>query len=677
MSVSYAARLLHAVRGGCALIVGVPALAVVSTAGAAYAGGPAPFLTTDGPHLVTVDYGFTGEEQSFRVPSGVTEITVSATGGAGGDAGVPGDTDTPVNSGGRAATVTGSLAVTPGDLFLVRVGGDGGNSAAFGAGGWNGGGTGTSMSVASGGGGGGATDLRTCAADTNGCDPLGSRLLVAGGGGGAGAAESSICPAVPGGDAGAPGTPCTYGPRGTATGGQPGSDVAGGAGGTYDDDFNAVSNGLPGALGVGGSSLNPSGKTAYRGAGGGGGGLYGGGAGGAGIYYSASGGGGSSLVPADGEVAVAANGADAGLSISYDVGPVGDVSVDVAAPILVATGVDSTVVTATAATADEVGVSGLDVSFESTDPGQSFGTVTDNGDGTYSVPLAGSTTSGSATVTATAAGSTSAEDVVGTASVETEGYTVVVEPMSEHLLATGVATRTVTAIAQSASGAPVPGLAVTFASTDTGQTFGPVTAHGDGSYTATLTGSTTAGAATISVAVIGAGAPTLVPATLHSDAYLKPTITARASSSAPVRSGWFRTPVTVTFACGGSLPLTKPCPTPVVLSSNGRDQVVTRTVTDSLGSTASVTSPAVSIDATAPGVSVAGARNGATYKSVRKLVCKGKDALSGVASCKVTTTKQKSKKRTVVRWKATASDRAGNTTTTKGQYAVKKAPKRR
>jgi len=104
--------------------------------------------------------------------------------------------------------------------------------------------------------------------------------------------------------------------------------------------------------------------------------------------------------------------------------------------------------------------------------------------------------------------------------------------------------------------------------------------------------------------------------------------------------------------------------------------VVTRTVTDNLGSAASVTSTAVNIDATLPRVSVTGARNRATYKSVRKLACKGTDALSGIASCKVTVTKKRSKRRTVVRWTATAVDRAGNQASSKGLYKVKKKVKK-
>jgi hypothetical protein len=342
---------------------------------------------------------------------------------------------------------------------------------------------------------------------------------------------------------------------------------------------------------------------------------------------------------------------------------------------LVATGLDAVAVTATAKSASGELLPGLDVSFGSSDPGQSFGAVTDAGGGTYSTTLSGSTEVGSATVTAAVSGA-GEPTLVGT-SVATEGYTVTVSPIDEPILGTGAATLTVTALARSASRVPMPGLTVSFVSTDPGQSFGAATDNGDGTYSAKLTGSTTPGIAEIRAVVTGAGAPTTPPVELVTDRYDKPSITAAISSSSPARSGWFRTPVTVTFACAGTLPLTAACPGPVVLGADGRDQVVTRTVTDSLGSTTSVTSSAVSIDGTSPRVSVTGARNGATYKKPRKLVCKGTDALSGVASCKVTTTKKKSKKRTVVRWQATAVDRAGNTATSKGQYSIKKKVKKK
>jgi adhesin/invasin len=346
---------------------------------------------------------------------------------------------------------------------------------------------------------------------------------------------------------------------------------------------------------------------------------------------------------------------------------------------LVATGLDSVPVSATAESASGELLPGLDVSFGSSDAGQSFGAVTDEGDGTYSTILSGSTTVGSATVTAAVTGA--GEPTLVGASVTTEGYSVTVSPIDEPILGTGAATLTVTALARSASRVPMPGLKVSFVRTDPGQSFGAVTDNEDGTYSAKLTGSTTPGISGIRAVVTGAGTPTTPEIELVTDRYDKPSIAAAISSSAPARNGWFRTPVTVAFACAGTLPLAAACPAPVVLGTDGRDQMVTRTVTDSLGSSASVTSAAVSIDATAPGVSVTGARNGATYKKPRKLVCKGTDALSGVASCKVTTTKKKSKKRTVVRWQATAVDRAGNTATSKGQYAVKKKvtkkPKRR
>jgi adhesin/invasin len=340
---------------------------------------------------------------------------------------------------------------------------------------------------------------------------------------------------------------------------------------------------------------------------------------------------------------------------------------------LVGTGLDSVTVTASAESASGELLAGLDVSFDSSDSGQSFGDVTDAGAGTYSATLSGSITVGSATVTAAVTGAGD-PTLVGT-DVTTEGYSVTIRPIDEPILGTGAAKVTVTALARSASRAPMPGLKVSFVSSDPGQTFGAVTDHEDGTYSATLTGSATPGVAGIRAVVTGAGKPSTPEIELVTNRYDRPSITASLSSSPA--GGWSRTPVTVTFACAGTLPLTAACPAPVVLGSDGRDQVVTRTVTDSLGSSSSVTSAPVSIDATAPGVSVKGARNRATYKSPRKLVCKGTDGLSGIASCKVTTTKQKSKKRTVVRWTATAVDRAGNTATSKGQYKVKKKVKKK
>jgi virginiamycin B lyase len=66
-----------------------------------------------------------------------------------------------------------------------------------------------------------------------------------------------------------------------------------------------------------------------------------------------------------------------------------------------ADGVSTATVTATLTDTTGNGVVGDWIGFSSTDPGQSFGPVSDNGDGTYTATLTASTTVGTATITAT------------------------------------------------------------------------------------------------------------------------------------------------------------------------------------------------------------------------------------------------------------------------------------
>jgi spore coat protein CotH len=91
---------------------------------------------------------------------------------------------------------------------------------------------------------------------------------------------------------------------------------------------------------------------------------------------------------------------------------------------------------------------------------------------------------------------------------------VTVALQSSTITADGTSTTTATATVTDAAGDPVPGEAVAFASSDPGQTIGPVTAAGDGTYAATITASTVPGSATItatdsSVTVPIAGTATL------------------------------------------------------------------------------------------------------------------------------------------------------------------------
>lgn len=235
---------------------------------------------------VSQTFSLTGAEESFTVPAGVTSIEVTAIGGHGANLSSA--------SPGRAATVTGTITVTPGSLLFIRVGGNGsGTAPAF-----NGGGDGGNGAAR----GGGGSDVRTISGnDTAG---LNSRLIVAGGGGGSGAFDA------PGGNAGSDGSGsaalgCEGGEAGTATeGGNPGDGFAGSAG----------------VLGFGGAgSSNTSGQLG----GGGGGGLYGGGGGGATDAggCGGGGGGGSSLVPTGGSFALAPSGSTPSVTLTYDAAP--------------------------------------------------------------------------------------------------------------------------------------------------------------------------------------------------------------------------------------------------------------------------------------------------------------------------------------------------------------------
>jgi hypothetical protein len=222
-------------------------------------------------------FTFTGSEQTYTVPAGVANVTITAIGGAGGTPSSGGGL-----SGGRGATVTGVVAVSPGQVLYVHVGGNGD----VGLGGYNGGGaSGVTQQGAKAWGGGGASDVRT-APESAGAASIDSRLIVAAGGGG------SAGIAAGGGDAGAPGGCCGAAGTGPNTA-QPGTQTAGGAGGCDDNPQNC---GAPGTLGRGGDGSAIGVDAGQRAGGGGGGGFYGGG----GAAAGGGGAGGSSKVPPGG-----------------------------------------------------------------------------------------------------------------------------------------------------------------------------------------------------------------------------------------------------------------------------------------------------------------------------------------------------------------------------------------
>ncbi len=233
----------------------------------------------------TVTFNYTGAVQTFTVPACVTSLTVDIRGGQGGTG-----TMNSFNCGGAmAGRVQGALAVTPGDVLYIYVGGQGASSTSpgpGGAGGYNGGGNGGgtgSITYGGGGGGGGGSDIRVSPY------ALANRVVVAGGGGGGyicpcSAGSGCLAGGVGGGLTGGNGAPpCNA--CGTPSGGG-GTQAAGGAVGAYSAcSPTSATAGLFGAGGVGRNTLCGS----DNGGGGGGGGWYGGGGG----DYGAGGGGSS------------------------------------------------------------------------------------------------------------------------------------------------------------------------------------------------------------------------------------------------------------------------------------------------------------------------------------------------------------------------------------------------
>jgi hypothetical protein len=228
---------------------------------------------------------------SFTVPAGVTSLYVAAVGAAGGSCFA--------GPGGRGASASAIVPVTPGQQLFVGVGGAGGSGGVGGTGqrvcptwtggaaGVNGGGAGGSIPFAGnalgGAGGGGASAVGPGDATA----PVFSSLMVVAGGGGGGTYNQA------GGDSGSAGSPGLG--NGDSQGGA-GTLLSGGLGG-----LKGSTNSTPGSNGgalAGGDGGNGDSAGASKGAGGGGGGYYGGGGGGGSGPggYAGSGGGGSSFI---------------------------------------------------------------------------------------------------------------------------------------------------------------------------------------------------------------------------------------------------------------------------------------------------------------------------------------------------------------------------------------------
>ena len=202
------------------------------------------FSLTATSNAVSTTFSFTGAQQTYTLPSGVSSLQFDLYGASGG-------------RGGAGGRVTGTLSSISGGVLYIYVGGQG-TEGATAPGGFNGGGA-TTGNRGNEGSGGGATDIRMSGTSLN------NRVVVAGAGGGSGGYAGA-----PGGMGG--GLIAEGGGSGQGGGGGGGTQTAGGSAG-YSNGGSPATSGSFGIGGTGGFSWNAGG-------GGGGGGWYGGGGGG-------------------------------------------------------------------------------------------------------------------------------------------------------------------------------------------------------------------------------------------------------------------------------------------------------------------------------------------------------------------------------------------------------------
>jgi hypothetical protein len=219
-------------------------------------------------------FNYTGATQTYTVPACVNSLFVDVQGAPGGKGGY---SSYPM-PGGRGGRVTCNIAVTPGQVLYITVGGTGQNryntstgSGTSLAGGFNGGGNGFGYYCGSGG---GKSDIRI-----GGSAFPGNAVVVAGGGGGGAYNGSSSCIGGDGGN--------TTGAMGYYSGSQ--SSCGAGAGGGTSSGGAQSTCYSHGSGGNGSSGQGGSAATSYSYCGGGGGGWYGGGCG----TYGGGGGGSS------------------------------------------------------------------------------------------------------------------------------------------------------------------------------------------------------------------------------------------------------------------------------------------------------------------------------------------------------------------------------------------------
>jgi lysophospholipase L1-like esterase len=133
----------------------------------------------------------------------------------------------------------------------------------------------------------------------------------------------------------------------------------------------------------------------------------------------------------------------------------------------------------------------------------SLGSVTDNGNGTYTAILTSPTTTGTANITGTIAGATIGlpTSVIFTGALSPANSTISANPTT--ITADGISTSTIKVQAKDANGVNITVSSGTATLSTTAGSLGGVTDNGNGTYTAILISSTTAGTASITGTIAG------------------------------------------------------------------------------------------------------------------------------------------------------------------------------
>lgn len=156
----------------------------------------------------------------------------------------------------------------------------------------------------------------------------------------------------------------------------------------------------------------------------------------------------------------------------------------------------SAVVTLTDVSGNPVTGDATGLQVTSSDPAVGFGPVIDDGNGSYTVSVASSTTAHQVaiTVTESATGISASQPLI---QVHGPAQQIGVQLAPAVLVANGVSTTTATVSVADAHGNPIAGDAVVLSAANPAAHLGPVADHGNGTYTAKVYGSITPGTTTI------------------------------------------------------------------------------------------------------------------------------------------------------------------------------------